>query len=214
MADAQLTGGVAVRLSALCLSRKGRPSELYICSDVVRAGLLLDLALAGRVEQTADSVVVDSTPTGFGPADRLLAALDAEPERSLDDWLDERRIGLRDLVEGNVATGRWERRRLRFRRDRWTDLHRDQTDRDLARSAGGPVDGWSREDAGVTALAAASGVLDRRTGSPVEPAASVVAAAGDAAWMCQAAAAHLYATAMRYRRQRGALRVADTVGPG
>jgi hypothetical protein len=74
---------------------------------VVRGGLLLDLALAARVESTEDSVVVDPTPTGFAPADRLLAAVAVEPERSLDSWLDERRIGLRDVAEARAAA-RWE----------------------------------------------------------------------------------------------------------
>src|SRR3712207_6903656 len=47
----------------------------------------------------------------------------------------ESRIGLRDLVEANEASGRWERRRLRLRRDRYRDLHREQAERDLARPA-------------------------------------------------------------------------------
>jgi hypothetical protein len=206
--------GVAARVAALCLDRKGRPADWLICSHAVRAGLLLDLALAGRVEQTADSIVLDATPTGFPPADALLAAVVVEPDRPLDDWLAMGPVGLRDLVEANEASGRWQRRRLRFRRDSYRDLQREQTDRDLARLSRAAVAGWTAEDACVTAVAAASGLLDRRLGAPTEPAAAVVEAAGPAAWLCRTAVDHLLQTATRYRRQASALRVADTVGPG
>src|SRR3712207_1091824 len=104
--DGGLDGGVAVRVSALCLDRRGRPSSLLICSAAVRAGLLLDLALTGRVTQTDESVELDAEATGFAPADRLLAAVDAEPDRSLDSWLGERRLTLGDVVAANEASGR------------------------------------------------------------------------------------------------------------
>jgi Golgi phosphoprotein 3 GPP34 len=209
-----LAGGVAVRLSALCLDRRGRPAEWLVCSDAVRAGLLLDLALAGRISNGPDSIEIESTPTGFPPADRLLAAVAVEPERSLDGWLAERRLGLRDLVEANVGTGRWQQRRLRFRRDRYRDLRPDQTERDRARSATTTAPGWTPDDACVTAVAAGAGLLDRRLGTPLEPATAVVDAAGPAAWLCRTAVEHLLQAARRYRAQAGALRVADTVGPG
>jgi len=215
VADAQLTGGVAVRVSALCLDRRGRPADWLICGPAVRAGLLLDLALAGRIEQTPDSVVVDETPTGFPPADRLLAAVSTEDGRLLADWLDERRIGLRDLVEANEASGRWRRLRLRFRRDRYEDRSREQTDRDRDRDPARPGGLGTPEDACVTAVAAASGLLiSRSAGGPVAPDPAVVAAAEPVAWLCGAAADHLHRTAVRYRAQARGIRVADTVGPG
>lgn len=55
------------------------------------------------MESTDDSIVVDETPTGFAPADGLLAAIVVEPERSLDGWLDERRIGLREVADAAVT---------------------------------------------------------------------------------------------------------------
>jgi hypothetical protein len=205
-----MADGVAARLAALCLDPRGRPSDWLICGDAVRSGLLLDLALAGRLGHTADSIVIDQSPTGFAPADRLLAAIAVEPERSLDGWLAERRIGLRDLVEANEASGRWQRRRLRFRRDRY--VLPDQRERDLARSPTAPADGWTAEDACVTAVAAAAGLLDRERGLPQEPAATVIGAAGSADWLCRVAVDHLLDAATRYRSQAGALRVADA-GP-
>ena len=203
MADAQLTGGVAVRVSALCLTAAGRLGDWSICGPTVRGGLLLDLARAGRVEQTEESIVVDETPTGFAPADRLLAAIGIEPERSLDGWLDERRIGLRDLVEANVASGRWVRHRQRLRPDTYDDRAVERSARDLTRSPAGPPDGWTPADACVTAVAAAAGLLDRDTGAPQQPAVTVVAAAGSSAWLCAAVAEHLLTTATRYRLRAG-----------
>jgi len=199
VAIAQLTGGVAVRVSALCLTASGRVADWSICGPAVRGGLLLDLALAGRIEQTEDSIVVDETPTGFPPADRLLAAVSIELERSLDRWLDERRIGLRDLVEANVASGRWVRHRLRLRPDTYADRAVERSELDLARHPGEPTDGWTPADACVTATAAAAGLLDRNTGAPQGATPTVLSAAGSSAWLCEAVAEHLFATATRYR---------------
>jgi hypothetical protein len=212
MANAQLTGGVAVRVSALCLTPAGRVADWSICGPAVRGGLLLDLALAGRVEQTEDSVVVDETPTGFVPADRLLAAISIEPERSLDGWLDERRIGLRDLVEANVASGRWVRHRLRFRPDTYDDRALERTTADLTRDPAGPFDGWTPADACVTTIAAAAGLLGGRTGTPVPPGADLLAAAGSAGWLAEAVADHLLTTAQRYRMQAGAIGMSGSTG--
>jgi hypothetical protein len=204
VANTQLTGGVAVRVSALCLTSAGRLADWSICGPAVRGGLLLDLALAGRVEQTEESIVVDETPTGFVPADRLLAAIAIEPERSLDGWLDERRIGLRDVVEANLACGRWVRHRLRLRPDSYEDRAVERSAQDLTRSPAGPPDGWTPTDVCVTAVAGAAGLLDRDTGAPQAAAPTVLAAAGSCAWLCEAVAEHLVATATRYRLRNAA----------
>src|SRR5688572_21663078 len=70
-----LSAGIAVRVSALCLDPRGRLVDNLLADTAVRGGLLLDLALAGRLESEEESIVVDGTPTGFAPADRLLAAI-------------------------------------------------------------------------------------------------------------------------------------------
>ncbi len=206
-------GWVAVRVSALCLGSGGRLPDRLLASDAVRAALLLDLALAGRMTSTEDSIVVDPTPTGFSPADRLLAAIDAEPERSLDGWLEERRIGLRDVVAANVASGHWERRPgLLGLRVRYIDRHLDQTARDLTRNASAwPADA-SPEDACVTVVAGASGLLDPEFDLPADPPPDVLAATGPAAWLCPTVVEHLRNADARYRDQAGALG-GGVVGP-
>jgi hypothetical protein len=204
---------VAVRVSALCLESGGRLPDRLLASDAVRAGLLLDLALAGRMTSTEDSIVVDPTPTGFSPADRLLAAIDAEPERSLDGWLRERRIGLRDVVEANVASGRWERRAgLLGLRARYLDRYAEQTARDRARSASDWPPDASREDACVTVVAGASGLLDPEFDLPADPPPELLAATGPATWLCPTVVEHLRQAHARYRDQAGALG-GGVVGP-
>jgi hypothetical protein len=146
------------------------------------------------------------TPTGFSPADRLLAAIDAEPERSLDGWLAERRIGLRDVVEANVASGRWERRPgLLGLLARYTDLYPEQTARDLARSASDwPADA-SPADACVTVVAGASGLLDPEFDLPVAPPPALLTATGPAVWLGPTVVEHLRQAHARYRDEAGAL---------
>jgi Golgi phosphoprotein 3 (GPP34) len=208
-----LTRGVAVRVSALSLEAGGRVPDRLLTSDAVRAALLLDLVLAGRMTSTEDSIVMDSTPTGFAPADRLLAAIEAEPERSLDGWLEERRLGLRDVVAANVASGRWERRAgLLGLRARYTDRHAGQTVRDRARSMSDwPADA-SPDDACVTVVAGASGLLDAELDLPADPPPDLIAATGPAAWLCPTAVDHLRRAHARYRDQASALG-GGVVGP-
>ncbi|MET0763963.1 MAG: GPP34 family phosphoprotein [Blastococcus sp.] len=206
-----LPGGVAVRVSTLCLDSRGRLADRLLCGTAVRAGLLLDLALGGRLESEDDSIVVDGTPTGFSPADRLLAAIAVEPERSLDEWLDETRLGLRDVAEANVVSGRWRLRRgpLGFGR-RYLDRSPERTALDLRR----PVETtqWSPEDACVAAIACASGLGERDTALAEAPPAAVIAAAGRVSWLCTAVVEHLLLTGQRYRSEAGALG-AGPVGP-
>jgi hypothetical protein len=206
-------GRVAVRVSALCLNEGGRLPERLLASDAVRAGLLLDLVLAGRMTSTEDSIVVDPTPTGFAPADRLLAAIDAEPERSLDAWLEERRIGLREVVVANVASGRWQRRPgFLGLRARYTDLRPEQTARDRARSAADwPADA-TPQDACVTVVAGASGLLEPEFDLPADPPPELLAATGPAGWLCPTVVEHLRQAHARYRDQAGALG-GGVVGP-
>lgn len=53
-----------MRIAALCLDGEDRLSNRLVCSTAVRAGLLVDLALAGRLEETAASIALDDSPTG------------------------------------------------------------------------------------------------------------------------------------------------------
>jgi hypothetical protein len=193
---------VAVRVAALCLDPAGRLSDHLVCGPAVRGGLLLDLALAGRVEQTDDSIVIDQEPTGFAPADRLLAAIAVEPERSLDGWLDERRIGLRDVAAAAIGSGHWSEHRgpLGFGR-RYTDLSSAHTP-DRERRPTDDPSGWTPIDACVTAVGAGAGLLDREwLGWSETPPGPILAATGNAAWLCAAVVDHLTVLTARFQAE-------------
>jgi hypothetical protein len=201
-----LTGGVAVRLASLCLGGDGRLSQMLLCGTAVRGGLLLDLGLTGRVESAEDSVVVDPTPTGFGPADRLLAAIAVEPERSLDGWLDERRIGLKDVAAANVASGRWERRSGPFGFGRrYTDLRPEETARDRHRQTDDALEPWSPADACVIAVATAAGLQDPEIGARGRRPDELLSVTGPVAWLAGAVVDHVLVAGARYRSQANAM---------
>lgn len=197
MTDHDLTYGVAVRLSASCLTDSGRLRSFDLWDVAVRGALLVDLALAGRVAHEEDSVVVDPTPTGFPPADALLQPITVEPERELDWWMDHAAVGLDDLVRDNVRSGRWHRR--------WTPVGRRYTPaQDVSRTpdlAPGDV-----PTAALAAIGDSSGITDNRPGEPAE---GLVEGTGEIRWLCQAVVAHLQAAHRRMLLQAGA---ADATG--
>jgi hypothetical protein len=180
-----LSGGVAVRLSSLCLDAQGRLRDFALWDVAARGALLVDLARTGRLSQDEESVTVDGTPTGFGPADRLLAAMAVEPEQSLDWWLDHGGVRMGDLAEANVASGRWAaHRRLLGRRfadaspvgaaDRALDPQRPDRD-------------WPPDTAAVVVLAVACGAL-----RPPEPVTEAeLSPTGPLRWICEAVTTHL-----------------------
>ena len=196
--DEDLTRGVAVRLSAFCLDGSGRLRRYDLWDVAVRGALLVDLALAGRVAQEADSVVVDPTPTGFAPADLLLDPMSVEFERPLDWWLDRGGTDLDDLVRDHVRSGRWA--------VRWTVLGRRYTVRSQARETdlatiGRPDDGWTSATAALAAIGDASGITDMRPG---KPAGGLVERTGSVRWLCEAVVERLQMAHRRNLRQAGA----------
>jgi Golgi phosphoprotein 3 (GPP34) len=196
--------GVAIRVAALCLDPSGRLSDRLVCGPAIRGGLLLDLALAGRVEQTEDSIVIDPEPIGLEPADRLLAAIAVEPERSLNGWLDERRVGPREVAEAAVAAGRWTERRgmLGFAR-RYVDDEPARTAADRSRDPSGEPAGWTSADACVCAVGAAARLLDPSFDTTPSPA--VLAATGTADWLCTAVVEHLQVLSARWTTEAAGL---------
>ena len=199
-----LRGGVAVRLSSLCLDEAGRLRDFVLWDVAIRGALLVDLARAGRLVQDDESITVDGTPTGFAPADRLLAAIAVEPEQSLDWWQDHGGIGMRDLAAANVASGRWLLRpRLLGRRYEDTSTT-TASDRVAAarRTAGDSSPDTDTDTAAVVVLATACGALRRP--EPVVDA--ELAPTGPLRWICEAVTAHLDRA---HRQNLGAAGAAD-----
>ena len=177
-AAVDLADGVAARLASLCLDDKGRLAHFPLWDVAARGALLVDLVRAGRLTQDDDSVLVDGTPTGFEPADRLLAAMQVEPEQSLDWWMDHGGVRMRDLAEADVASGRWLVRRRLFGRRFTTTSPADGA----AERAGTP------DGAAVRVLAIASGALLRRPEPVLDP---ELETTGPLRWICAAVTIHL-----------------------
>ena len=188
-----LAAGVAVRLTALCLGRDGRLGDYPLWQTAVRGAVLVDLALAGRLALTDDSITIDDTPTGFPPADALLLAIAVEHERSLDWWIDHGGVRLRDVAAANVASGRWTLTR-RLVGTRYTDLRPEATERDRARNAWQPDSTRSPATAAVVAIACAAGADG---GGPVPPPEQVLEPTGPVRWICRTVVEHLAETHAR-----------------
>jgi hypothetical protein len=193
-----LSTGVAVRLAAICLTDDGRLREFDIWDTAARGALLVDLARAGRLVDEPDSIAIDLAPTGFAPADRLLAAMEVEPERPLVWWLDHGGVRMEDVADAAVLAGRWDVRRTLLGR-RYDDLHA----REVHDPAEGrrPDDGLPADDAAVTALATACGAWGRR---PEEPAEEDLADCGPLRWICETVTGHLQEAQRRNLRAAGA----------
>ncbi|MGY1804065.1 GPP34 family phosphoprotein [Blastococcus sp. SYSU D00922] len=193
-----LSEGVAVRLAAICLTDDGRLREFDIWDTAARGALLVDLTRAGRLADEHDSISTDLTPTGFPPADRLLAAIEVEPERPLAWWLDHGGVRMEDVADAAVTAGRWAVRRTLLGR-RYEDLHPLDTDE--------PTEGWRPDEglqpeaAAVTALATACGAWGRR---PEEVAEEDLAATGALRWICETVTGHLHEAQRRNLRAAGA----------
>jgi hypothetical protein len=191
-----LAAGVAVRLSALCLDASGRLGDYALWQTAVRGAVLVDLALAGRLVQTDESITVDETAIGFAPADALLAAIAVEHQRSLDWWIDHGPVRLRDVAAANVASGRWAVAGPLLRR-RHADLRPEATQRDRARAAWRPETEWSPETAAVVAIACAAGADD---GEPVTPPEELLQRTGPVRWIVQTVVEHLAEAHSRNQR--------------
>ena len=175
-----LADGVSVRLAGLCLDDKGRLRDFALWDDAARGALLVDLARAGRLTDEPDGVMVDGTPTGFAPADRLLAAIAVEPEQSLDWWMGHGGVGMRDLAQAAVEAGRWTEERFLLGR-RYQDLSPQEP---LFESE---PERRSPETAAVLVLAIACGALGR----PEPVVAEELAPTGPLRWVCDAVTDHL-----------------------
>ena len=145
---------VSMRLAALALDR-GRLTDDLVTALAVRGTLLVDLALRGRVRDTEEAVEFDDPPTGFAPADRLLA----EGAESLTDLLRRGPVDQQDLAAEHVRRGSWTVRR-QLLGTRYEDTRADRTAADEQALEQPQRQGWTPEDAALAAVAGTLGLLD------------------------------------------------------
>ncbi|MCU1616695.1 MAG: hypothetical protein JWO98_4235 [Frankiales bacterium] len=206
-----MTATVAARLAALCLDAKGHLSGNAYASMAVRAGLLVDLTLAGRLSQTDDSIDLDTTPLGAPSADRALAELAVLDGRTLDWWLEHGHVGLRDVADDLVGEGSWERlpRQALLRDPRFSPRSPEEGARDAAVSPGREP-AQSAGDAAVTALAAAAGLAASDRAGPAE---ELPAGTDSAAWVVRLATDHITETRIQGTAVGQASQTALWTGP-
>ena len=141
---------VSMRLAALALDG-GRLTDDLVTALAVRGTLLVDLALRGRVRETEDAVEFDDPPTGFPPADRLLAE-----SASLTDLLRGGGVAQQDLAAEHLRRGSWTARR-RLLGTRYVDHRADRTQADEQALEEPTREEWTPQDASLAAIA---GTLD------------------------------------------------------
>ena len=144
---------VSMRLAALALDR-GRLTDDLVTALAVRGTLLVDLALRGRVRDTEDAVEFDDPPTGFAPADRLLA----QGAASLTDLLRRGQVDQEDLAAEHLRRGSWTARR-RLVGTRYVDHRADRTAVDERALEEPQREAWTPGDAALAAVGSTLGLL-------------------------------------------------------
>lgn len=173
---------VATRLIRLCLRSDGALPRSPLLSSTTRAALLADLALSQALTSEDAVLDVDTTPTGVAAADKLLAAVAAVPDKSLDWWLRRGPDAVHDVVADLLARGVWARQLTHLSR-RYTDSDPTFVASDAARVR--KVLEGSKPDTPATAVLAALigvvGTKDRPGGRL--PTTAAVAGCGAARWL-------------------------------
>lgn len=173
---------VATRLVRLCLRPDGVLLRSPLLASTTRAALLADLALHEALTSTASGLGLDTTRTGFTPADNLLAAVAADPNKTMERWLRRGTDAVHDAVADLLATGTWTRQLARFgRRYRDGDLSSVKIDAARVRRA---LEGGDPETPSIAVLATLVGVVgtDEQPGGQ-HPTDSDLAACGAAGWL-------------------------------
>jgi hypothetical protein len=172
---------VAERIAALCLDSSGHLPDNVYPGMAVRGALLVDLAVAGRLAQTEDSIELDATPLGRPVPDRALAELDVLDGRSLDWWLEHSHLGVAEVAADQVAGGSWVRLRASGLRPRPRfEDHGSSRARDLALIGGGELP-QHPEDAAVVSIAA----VVHLGGPPALPAAELLPLTEPVRWVVE-----------------------------
>lgn len=190
---------VSMRLAALALDR-GRLTDDLVTALAVRGTLLVDLALRGRVRETEDAVEFDDPPTGFPPADRLLAE-----SASLTDLLRGGGVDQQDLAAEHLRRGSWTARR-RLLGTRYVDHRADRTQADEQALEKPTREEWTPQDASLAAIAGTLGLLD----TPRERAGEgLLAHTEPVRWLVDLVVEEVDRALSRGRSMRGAVTFAD-----
>jgi hypothetical protein len=91
---------IAYRLAVMCSDTRGRVATGRVLWDqAVRVALLIDLALRGRLESDIGESWIDTSPTGFPAADKLLADIEAHPDRPITTLFGRADVRINDVLD-------------------------------------------------------------------------------------------------------------------
>lgn len=186
---------VALRLASLALDR-GRLADDSATGLAVRGALLIDLALRGRIIESKDEIQFDTGPTGFAPADRLVA----KGAPSLSELLHKGAVDQKDLATEHLRRGSWSLRR-RWLGQRYIDHRADQTSTDEQALESTLCKDWTAADAALAALGSVLGLLSSPRSLPTE---ELLALTGSARWLVEVVVAEINQSIVSGRSMEGA----------
>jgi hypothetical protein len=205
---------VATRLTALCLQADGRLTPSRPAGQAVRAGGLVDLALAGRLVEEDDAVELLSGPEAGPVAEGLAAEVDADPGRPLADLVERGRTGPAGAAGDLVDRGLWVPRAALLP---WRPVRHRPADPSLSRTVLAPAVAVvpsgevavAPDRAATAVLATVAGLVDGRFADADE---RLLAACGPAEWVTRMAA-EVIATSRRWHEAMGRTTIADLGTP-
>lgn len=167
-------------------------SELLAAS--IRGALLIDLRLAGRVQDGGPSLAVDTAKTGFGPADAVVAAIEQHPPRTMQIWLQRGHPHASVVADVFVERGEWTRKHREIYR-RYAPTEQAVRDGTIRRQLAGYLQQGSAPNPTIASLiriAAPVGLFGRNN-RYLDPPARIVAACGHARELVDAVVDYLRA---------------------
>jgi hypothetical protein len=175
------------RLSRLCVQPSGRLPGLALHDHAARAALLIDLGLWGRISRTSHVSFLDTTPTGFPPADRMLTYIDQHPDRTMQQVLAKAPVRMAHALEPTAELPRaWSLKRQPRISAHLTAAERRRLDQTCA----GYVD--SPQSAAVAMLASALQIVVL-----TEPE-TLLGECAEMAWLVKDCVEYLNAVRIRY----------------
>jgi len=105
-----MTDWIATRFGAFCVNNLGIVQRRTAPLDrAVRACLLIDLGLAGRISRYYAETEIDTQPVGFAPANRLLAYIDENPDASMEYVIEHCPVSILDVLAATFPPERTRR---------------------------------------------------------------------------------------------------------
>jgi hypothetical protein len=197
---------VADRVVSLSLAESGVPRRFPLYDSAVCAALMIDLALAGRLSNEADSLFL-TEGVGRPSAEALFDEMMRDPGRDLAWWLVRASTGLTEVLQDAEQDGHLRRRPRTLRhplkyRYEATDAAAVELDVQRINEPNDRSLPWDPPSAAVAALGIASGLQ----GAPRTPPSELIKRTEHIAWLVSSLTATLIEIDQRNRATAFAVR--------